>query len=151
MMSFAQNESSTVMSSGSDEPMGTGEDSTFGDDENLQVEMPKSTPVCSTQTDCLRILCNLDILTLDDFDILELDGVQDFVMNPKKDLFGLGFDPFKNAPEFRGQNYLQSVIHPLYLVEYHAPGGYNGDVFVQSVSVLWRRTVLAMVVGKATL
>lgn len=90
-------------------------------------------------------------LTLDDFDILELDGVQDFVINPKKDLFGLGFDPFKNAPEFRGQDYLQSVIHPLYLVEYHAPRGYNCDVFVQSVSVLWRRTVLAMVVGKATL
>ncbi|KAG0560153.1 hypothetical protein KC19_10G157600 [Ceratodon purpureus] len=24
-----------------------------------------------------------------------------FVMNPKKDLYGLGFDPFKDAPEFR--------------------------------------------------
>ena len=35
-------------------------------------------------------------------DKLLLVGSQDFVMNPKKDLFGLGFDPFKDAPEFRG-------------------------------------------------
>lgn len=24
-------------------------------------------------------------------------------MNPKKDMYGLGFDPFKDAPEFRGK------------------------------------------------
>lgn len=28
--------------------------------------------------------------------------VQAFVCNPKQDLHGLGYDPFKHAPEFRG-------------------------------------------------
>lgn len=27
-----------------------------------------------------------------------------FVLNPKQDLYGLGYDPFKHAPEFRGTN-----------------------------------------------
>lgn len=27
---------------------------------------------------------------------------QVYVMNPKQDLHGLGYDPFKQAPEFRG-------------------------------------------------
>jgi hypothetical protein len=36
-------------------------------------------------------------------DKLLMDGSQAFVMNPKKDLYGLGFDPFKDAPEFRGK------------------------------------------------
>lgn len=35
-------------------------------------------------------------------DLLSWDVSQNFVMNPKKDLYGLGFDPFKDAPEFRG-------------------------------------------------
>lgn len=30
---------------------------------------------------------------------------QVFVLEPKKDLHGLGFDPFKNAPEFRGDKF----------------------------------------------
>jgi G patch domain-containing protein 1 len=32
-----------------------------------------------------------------------------FVINPKKDLHGLGFDPYKNAPEFRGMLLNQRV------------------------------------------
>lgn len=27
---------------------------------------------------------------------------QVYVLKPKQDMHGLGFDPFKNAPEFRG-------------------------------------------------
>lgn len=27
---------------------------------------------------------------------------QAYVRNPKQDLYGLGYDPFKQAPEFRG-------------------------------------------------
>lgn len=29
--------------------------------------------------------------------------MQVFVLHPKQDLHGLGYDPFKHAPEFRGQ------------------------------------------------
>lgn len=28
--------------------------------------------------------------------------LQVYVLNPKQDLHGLGFDPYKHAPEFRG-------------------------------------------------
>lgn len=28
--------------------------------------------------------------------------MQVYVLNPKQDLHGLGYDPFKHAPEFRG-------------------------------------------------
>lgn len=37
----------------------------------------------------------------EDFDIEVPTATPNFVMNPKKDLYGLGFDPFKDAPEFR--------------------------------------------------
>lgn len=45
------------------------------------------------------------VLSMHCVDILPLDDVQAFVMNPKKDLYGLGFDPFKDAPEFRGMDH----------------------------------------------
>lgn len=32
-------------------------------------------------------------------------------MNPKKDMYGLGFDPFKDAPEFRGKVCHRLVHH----------------------------------------
>ena len=28
--------------------------------------------------------------------------LQVYVLNPKQNLYGLGYDPFKHAPEFRG-------------------------------------------------
>lgn len=31
-----------------------------------------------------------------------LFAVQEFVLHPKTDVYGLGFDPLKNAPEFKG-------------------------------------------------
>lgn len=31
-----------------------------------------------------------------------LFNFQVYVINPKRDSYGLGFDPFKHAPEFRG-------------------------------------------------
>lgn len=27
---------------------------------------------------------------------------QEYVLQPKQDLYGLGYDPYKHAPEFRG-------------------------------------------------
>lgn len=32
--------------------------------------------------------------------------IQVYVLNPKQDLHGLGYDPYKNAPEFRGMYFL---------------------------------------------
>ncbi|KAL0456513.1 UNVERIFIED_CONTAM: G patch domain-containing protein TGH [Sesamum latifolium] len=32
-----------------------------------------------------------------------------YVLNPKQDLYGLGYDPFKHAPEFRGSSNLSSI------------------------------------------
>jgi len=31
--------------------------------------------------------------------------LQVYVLNPKQDLHGLGFDPYKHAPEFRGNQF----------------------------------------------
>lgn len=46
MMSFAQNESCSTISSGPEEFQAKVEDSTLGDDEDVNIEVPKTTPVC---------------------------------------------------------------------------------------------------------
>lgn len=54
MMSLAQNESSSTMSSRGEEPLAKDEDSTLGDEEDFDIELPKTTPVCflTLQVDC---------------------------------------------------------------------------------------------------
>lgn len=46
MMSLAQNESTNTVSSGPEEFQGKGDDSTLGDEEDFDIEVPKTTPVC---------------------------------------------------------------------------------------------------------
>lgn len=36
--------------------------------------------------------------------------LQVYVLNPKQDLYGLGFDPYKHAPEFRGMLFLDLYV-----------------------------------------
>lgn len=36
---------------------------------------------------------------------------QVYVLYPKQDLHGLGFDPFKHAPEFRGMQFIRWVMY----------------------------------------
>lgn len=36
---------------------------------------------------------------------------QVYVLYPKQDLHGLGFDPFKHAPEFRGMQFIRLVMY----------------------------------------
>ena len=41
-------------------------------------------------------------------------NVQVYVLHPKQDLHGLGFDPFKHAPEFRGIMFLYILLSVLF-------------------------------------
>lgn len=41
-----------------------------------------------------------------------------YVLNPKQDLHGLGYDPFKHAPEFRGNGCYSSIFFTV-LVLFH--------------------------------
>lgn len=50
-----------------------------------------------------RIKCSLMYVEID-YHIIYL--IQVYVLNPKQDLHGLGYDPYKNAPEFRGMYFL---------------------------------------------
>jgi len=56
MMTLAQNESRSLMSSGPNEFLTKDEDSTLRDDEDLNIEVPKTTPVCSL---ALQLDCNI--------------------------------------------------------------------------------------------
>lgn len=46
MMSLAQNESANTITSGLEGFLGKADDSTLGDDEDVEIEVPKTTPVC---------------------------------------------------------------------------------------------------------
>lgn len=45
------------------------------------------------------------------FDLSSLSQV--YILNPKQDLYGLGFDPYKHAPEFRGKLFLDLFMEPV--------------------------------------
>lgn len=40
---------------------------------------------------------------------------QVFLLNPKGDLYGLGFDPYKHAPEFRGKHFLRIIVLSIHI------------------------------------
>ena len=68
------------------------------------------------QTDVLIILIQFSIslilaackyICIDNRHVSYTSFLQVYVLNPKQDLHGLGFDPYKHAPEFRGMPFPQ--------------------------------------------
>lgn len=113
----------------------------------LLVDIP-AVKFCNSRQSCKHPIINMVL------NKLLLDGSQAFVMNPKKDLYGLGFDPFKDAPEFRGRITIFlcfSLCVSEMEIRSTALESLQILCFLQNVSVLGKTTVLAMVAGKVML
>ncbi|KAI5073409.1 hypothetical protein GOP47_0011422 [Adiantum capillus-veneris] len=56
-----------------------------------------------------------------------------FVINPKKDRYGFGFDPYKNAPEFRERLHNEEVVDETKAAKRHHTGAFKSSLFRPNV------------------